>query len=67
MVRCTDRPRLEVHVSFEATRLAPQHLIEAYARLAPLTTRRTKARLKLSDIQISPARTRTTMAGGDKS
>ena len=35
MVRCTDRPRLEVRVSFEATRLAPQHLIEAYARSSP--------------------------------
>jgi len=66
MVRCTDRPRLEVRVSFEATRLGPQHLIEAYARLAPPTTRRTNARLKPSDIQISPVRTRTTMAGGDK-
>jgi hypothetical protein len=66
MVRRTDRPRLEVRVSFEATRLGPQHLIEAYARLAPPTTRRTNARLKPSDIQISPVRTRTTMAGGDK-
>jgi hypothetical protein len=67
MARRTDRPRLEVRVSFEATRLGPQHLIEAYARLAPSTTRRTMARLKPSDVQTSPVRTRATMARGDKS
>lgn len=30
-----NRPRLSVHVSFEATRLSAQCLIEAYACLAP--------------------------------
>ena len=55
MVRRADRPRLGVRVSFEATRLGPQHLIEAYARLAPPTTRRTKAKLKPCDVQ-SPLR-----------
>ena len=67
MARRTDRPRLEVRVSFEATRLGPEHLIEAYGRLAPPTTRRTMARLKPRDVQTSPVRTRTTMARGDKS
>ena len=42
MVRRTDHP-LQVRVSFEATRLGPQHLIEAYARLVP-TVRRTNLR-----------------------
>lgn len=43
MVRRTDRSVLRVHVSFEATRTGPQHLIEAYAHLVP-TIRRTKQR-----------------------
>ena len=30
MVRRTDRPLGQVRVSFEMTRLSPQHLIEAY-------------------------------------
>jgi hypothetical protein len=38
MVRRTDRP-LQVRVSFEATRLSPQHLIEVYARLVPIVRR----------------------------
>lgn len=41
MVRRMDRPVLRVHVSFEATRTGPQHLLEAYAHLVP-TIRRTK-------------------------
>jgi len=45
MVRRTDRPLRNVRVSFEATRFAPQHLIEAYAWLVP-TVRR--ARLQLT-------------------
>jgi len=40
MVRRKDPPLLQVRVSFEATRLSRQHLIEAYARLMP-TVRRT--------------------------
>ncbi|KUM28086.1 hypothetical protein AU467_35080 [Mesorhizobium loti] len=43
MVRRMDRPVLRVHVSFEATRTGPQHLLEAYARLVP-QIRRTKQR-----------------------
>lgn len=43
MVRRMDRPVLRMHVSFEATRTGPQHLIEAYAHLVP-TIRRTKQR-----------------------
>jgi len=42
MVRL-DRPVLRVHVSFEATRTGPQHLLEAYAQLVP-TIRRTNQR-----------------------
>jgi hypothetical protein len=36
MVRRTDRPLLEVVVSFETTRLGPQCLVNAYARLVPV-------------------------------
>ncbi|UVK48100.1 hypothetical protein BPNPMPFG_007732 (plasmid) [Mesorhizobium sp. AR07] len=43
MVRRMDRPVLRVHVSFEATRTGPQHLLEAYSRLVP-TIRRTSQR-----------------------
>lgn len=35
MVRRTDRPLGQVRVSFETTRLSPQHLIDAYELLAP--------------------------------
>jgi hypothetical protein len=35
MVRRTDRPRLVVRESFEATRLGQQCQIDAYARLFP--------------------------------
>jgi hypothetical protein len=36
MVRRTPRPLLQVQESFEATRLSPQHLIDAYNRLVPI-------------------------------
>jgi hypothetical protein len=36
MVQRVDRPRLDVRVSFETTRLSPQCLIEAYTRLVPI-------------------------------
>jgi hypothetical protein len=39
MVRQTDRPLLQVRVSFETTRFSQQHLIEVYARLAPTPRR----------------------------
>ncbi|MEQ1955917.1 hypothetical protein [Mesorhizobium sp. CN2-181] len=32
-VRRMDRPVLRVHVSFEATRTGPQHLLEAYGKV----------------------------------
>jgi hypothetical protein len=35
MVRRTDRPLGQVRVSFETTRLSPQHLIDAYKLLVP--------------------------------
>jgi len=35
MVRRTDRPLGQVRVSFETTRLGPQHLIDAYELLVP--------------------------------
>ena len=35
MVRRTDRPLGQVRVSFETTRLSPQHLIAAYELLVP--------------------------------
>ena len=39
MIRAADRPLLPVRVSFEVTRLSPQHLIDAYARLVPVIRR----------------------------
>ena len=39
MVRPADRPLMLVRVSFEVTRLSPQHLIDAYARLVPVIRR----------------------------
>ena len=44
MARRGDRPRLEVRESFETSRLGPQCLIEAYARLVPIPIRRTGVR-----------------------
>jgi hypothetical protein len=44
MVRPTDRPLLQVRVSFETTRLSPQHLIDAYTRLVPVIRRRSRER-----------------------
>jgi hypothetical protein len=39
MVRPADRPLMSVRVSFEVTRLSPQHLVDAYARLVPVIPR----------------------------
>jgi hypothetical protein len=39
MVRRTDRPLRKVRVSYETTRFAPQHLIDAYACLVPMVRR----------------------------
>jgi hypothetical protein len=61
MVRRTDRPLLQVRVSFEATKLGPQHLIEAYARLVT-TVRRASQRSKRGD--AGPAKTKMTTAAG---
>jgi len=44
MVRRTDHPLRDVRVSFETTRFSPQHLIDAYARLAP-TVRRVRRQI----------------------
>jgi hypothetical protein len=63
MVRRTDRPLLQVRVSFEATRLGPQHLIEAYARLVP-TVRHTSRRSKRDDARPTTAKMPRTAAGG---
>jgi hypothetical protein len=61
MVRRTDRPLLQVRVSFETTRLGPQHLIEAYARLVPTVRRR---RPKRSDAR--PAKAKMAVAVGSR-
>jgi hypothetical protein len=61
MIRRTDRPLLQVRVSFETTRLGPQHLIEAYARIVP-TVRRSSRRLKRSDAR--PAKAKMAVAVG---
>jgi hypothetical protein len=44
MGRPGDHPLKEVRVSFEVTRLSPQHLIDAYACLLPVIRRRLQAR-----------------------
>jgi hypothetical protein len=63
MVRRTDRPLLQVRISFEATRFGSQHLIEAYARLVPVL-RRPSRRSKCSHAQ--PAKAETAMAAGPR-
>ena len=64
MVRRTDRPLLQVRVSFEATRFGPKHLIEAYARLVP-TVRRTSPRSKREGARLAKAKIGTAAAGGE--
>jgi hypothetical protein len=56
MVRSKDPPLLRVRVSFEATRLSPQHLIDAYDRLVP-TVRRTRPRSNRGSAPISLLKT----------
>lgn len=51
MVRRTDRPLRNVRVSFEATRLSTQHLIDAYERVVPAVRR---LRRKATRAQASP-------------
>jgi hypothetical protein len=62
MVRRTDRPLLQVRVSFETTRFSQQHLIEVYARLA-LTPRRS-LHLKREDAPPSTTPKTATGTGG---
>lgn len=63
MIRRTDRPLLQVRVSFEATRSGPQHLIEAYVRLVP-TVRRMSRRQKRSDARPAKGKMATTAGSG---
>ena len=63
MVRRTDRPLLQVRVSFEATRYGPQQLIEAYARLVP-TVRRTSRRPKHSEARPAKAKMEIAVRSG---
>jgi hypothetical protein len=60
MVRRKDHPLLQVRVSFEVTRLSPQHLIEAYARLMP-AIRRTSLRPNCG--VVPPSKVKITKAG----
>jgi len=62
MVRRTDRPLLQVRVSFETTRFSQQHLIEVYARLAP--TPRRSLRLMREDAPPSTTPKTATGTGG---
>jgi hypothetical protein len=55
---------LQVRVSFETTRLGPQHLIDAYARLVPLI-RRAQSRRKRSEGQSSRMRVASVKAGAE--
>ena len=59
MARRLDRPCLQVRESFETTRLGPQCLIEAYARLVPARRRAVQRVGKTSPRGvIGPARKR---------
>jgi hypothetical protein len=63
MVRSKDPPLLQVLVSYEATRLSPQHLIDAYDRLMP-TVRRARARSNRGGVPIFPLK--IAKAGGEQ-
>jgi hypothetical protein len=63
MVRRTDRPLLQVRVSFEATRFNQQHLIEIYGRLVP-TPRRRSLRLTSEDVLQSKTSATAAESGG---
>jgi hypothetical protein len=63
MIRSKDPPLLQVRVSFEATRLSPQHLIDAYDRLMP-TVRRAGPRSNRDGVPVSPLK--TAKAGGEQ-
>jgi hypothetical protein len=65
MVWRKDPPLLQVRVSFEATRLSPQHLIEAYARLMP-TVRRACPRPTCGGSPPSKVRTAKAATGGER-
>jgi hypothetical protein len=56
MGRPGDHPLKEVRVSFEVTRLSPQHLIDAYARLLPVIRRRLQARAGVPAARTDDAR-----------
>ncbi len=64
MVRRTDRP-LQVRVSYEATRLSPQLLIEAYARLVP-AVRRPSQRSNCGDVPPSKVKIAKAGTGGER-
>ena len=55
-----NRPRLRVHVSFEATRLSAQCLIEAYACLAPgrcrILRKASSPTLPTAEARVEPGR-----------
>ena len=44
MARSTERPVVVARVSFERTRLGPQCLVEAYARLMPIACKAVRRR-----------------------
>jgi hypothetical protein len=62
MVRRTDRPLLQVRVSFETTRFSQQHLIEIYGRLVPTLRRRNQR--PASDGAPQPKTQATAGSGG---
>jgi hypothetical protein len=63
MVRPKDPPLLQVRVSFEATRLSPPHLIDAYDRLLPIVRR---ARPKTNRDGASIAQMKTAKTAGEQ-
>jgi hypothetical protein len=66
MVRRTDRPLGQVRVSFETTRLSPQHLIEAYELLAA-QLRRSSARVPHNTAELRETKiTKANMRRGER-
>jgi hypothetical protein len=62
MTRQTRRPCLDVRESFEATRLSPKFLIEAYARVVPV---RRKTLPKAERDSATPGIAQVPLCGGE--
>jgi hypothetical protein len=55
MARRSKRPELEIRASFEAARIAPQCLTEAYERTVPIPRRPTRTTVRLKALPAPAA------------